>query len=142
MDKITVLLPAYNEELSIGETVRTIKNLYPDFEVLVVDDGSTDRTRDEAVAAGAHVRSHPYNIGNGAAVKTGLRHAGGDWIVMMDADGQHDPADIARLLEHRDRYDMVIGARVRSSESAFHRDMANWIFNKLASYVTKFSVQD
>ncbi len=141
-DKVTVLLPAYNEELAIGETVRMIKDLYPDLEVLVVDDGSTDRTRSEAVAAGARVESHPYNIGNGAAIKTGLRCAGGDWVVTMDADGQHDPADISRLLEQRDMYDMVIGARTRSSETAFYRDMANWFYNRLASYVTKFRVED
>lgn len=141
-EKVTVLLPAYNEELTIGETVRIIKELYPQFEVLVVDDGSADRTRGEALEAGARVESHPYNIGNGAAIKTGLRCAHGKWVVMMDADGQHDPIDIARLLEHRDSYDMVIGARSLSSETALHRDAANWFYNRLASYVTKFRVED
>ena len=94
--EVTVLLPAYNEEQSIGNTIREIKQLYPDFEILVVDDGSTDRTREEAVKAGANVMRHPHNIGNGAAIKTGLRYASGEWVLMMDADGQHKPADIAK----------------------------------------------
>ncbi len=140
--KVTILLPAYNEELSIGEMVEKLKALYPDFEILVVDDGSTDRTTQVAAAAGANVRPHPYNIGNGAAIKTGLRYAAGEWLIMMDADGQHDPADIAGLLEYKDQYDMVVGARTRDSKTSFHRDAANCIYNRLASYVTKFRVQD
>ncbi|MEA3469648.1 MAG: glycosyltransferase family 2 protein, partial [Thermodesulfobacteriota bacterium] len=104
---VTVLLPAYNEEQAIASTVQRIKELHPDFEVLVVDDGSTDNTMQTAMDAGANVWPHPYNIGNGAAIKTGLRCAKGDWVVMMDSDGQHKPEDIARLLEHKDRYDMV-----------------------------------
>ena len=139
---VTVLLPAFNEELAIAGTVQKIKKLYPDFEVLVVDDGSTDNTMQAAMDAGASVWPHPYNIGNGAAVKSGLRCARGDWIVMMDADGQHKPEDIALLLEHKDRYDMVVGARTGRSETALHRDIANKVFNQLASYVTKFKVQD
>ena len=141
-EKITVILPAYNEELSIGDTVRKIKDLYPDFEVLVVDDGSNDATVKIAMDAGANVWPHPYNIGNGAAVKSGIRSAGGDWVVMLDADGQHDPADIARLLEHKDEYDMVVGARSKGSHRALHRNLANWFYNGLASYVTKVKIQD
>jgi glycosyltransferase involved in cell wall biosynthesis len=139
---VTVLIPAYNEEPAIADTVRKIKELYPDFEVLVVDDGSTDNTMQVAMDAGASVWPHPYNIGNGAAVKSGLRCARGDWVVMMDADGQHNPEDIALLLEHRDRFDMVVGARTGRSETALHRDIANKVFNRLASYVTKFNVED
>jgi glycosyltransferase involved in cell wall biosynthesis len=141
-ERITVLLPAYNEELSIGNTIRRIKELYPDFEVLVVDDGSTDTTMRAAMEAGANVYPHPYNIGNGAAVKTGLRCASGDWVLMMDADGQHDPADIERLLEHKDTYDMVVGARTKGSLGSVHRNLANKMYNWFASYVTKFKVED
>ena len=95
---VTVLLPAYNEEASIASTVLKIKTLYPDFEILVIDDGSTDNTMRAAIEAGATVWPHPYNIGNGAAIKTGLRIASGEWVIMMDADGQHKPEDINRLL--------------------------------------------
>ncbi|MBU0485009.1 MAG: glycosyltransferase family 2 protein [Proteobacteria bacterium] len=141
-DNITILLPAYNEEQSIGETVKAIKKLHPGFEVLVVDDGSTDDTAKIAKEAGANVWQHPYNIGNGAAIKTGLRYANGDWIVMMDADGQHNPAEINALLSHKDHYDMVIGARSKGSNTSLHRDLANFIYNRLASYITKFKIED
>jgi glycosyltransferase involved in cell wall biosynthesis len=140
--EVTVLLPAYNEEGVIGDAVRKIRALHPDFEILVVDDGSTDNTLQEAMAAGANVWPHPYNIGNGAAIKSGLRCAQGEWVVMMDADGQHQPEDIARLLEHRHGFDMVVGARTKTSETSAHRDLANWFYNQFASYVTQFNVED
>lgn len=139
---VTVLMPAYNEELSIGETIRRVRELHPDFEILVVDDGSTDNTLQIAMDAGANVWPHPYNIGNGAAVKSGLRVAQGEWVVMMDADGQHAPEDIARLLEYKETYDMVVGARSKGSETSMHRDIANTVYNWFASYVTKFKVED
>lgn len=140
--EVTVLMPAYNEEKSIGRTVRRVKELYPDFEILVVDDGSTDNTVQEAMDAGANVWPHPYNIGNGAAIKSGLRAAKGEWIVMMDADGQHSPEDIKLLLEHKERYDLVVGARSKQSKTSIHRDLANKLYNKIASYVTKFKIED
>lgn len=139
---VTVLLPAYNEGLSIAATIKSIHQHHPDFEILVIDDGSSDNTMKEAMNAGANVWPHPYNIGNGAAIKTGLRLASGDWIIMMDADGQHKPEDIDRLLEYKDKYDMVVGARTRKSETRLHRDVANTIYNWFASYVTKFKIED
>lgn len=140
--EVTVLIPAFNEEKSIGQTIHRIKELYPDFEVLVVDDGSTDNTMQVAMDAGANVWPHPYNIGNGAAVKSGLRSAQGEWILMMDADGQHNPEDIKFLLAHKDNYDMVVGARSKSSETSLHRDIANSFYNWIASYVTHFKIAD
>jgi len=140
--EVTILLPAYNEEQAIAETIWNIRERYPEFEILVVDDGSTDNTMRVAMEAGANVWPHPYNIGNGAAVKTGLRMAQGEWIIMMDADGQHKPEDIARLLEHKDRFDMVVGARTKHSDTSLHRDIANKLYNWFASYVTKFKVED
>jgi glycosyltransferase involved in cell wall biosynthesis len=139
---VTVVLPAFNEAEVVGETVKRIRELHPDFEVLVVDDGSTDKTMQSAMDAGANVWPHPYNIGNGAAVKSGLRAARGDYVVLMDADGQHDPEDIARLLEQADRFDMVVGARTRASKTKAHRNLANAIYNRFASYVTKFKIED
>ncbi len=140
--EVTILLPAFNEEQSIADTVHRIKELHPDFEVLVIDDGSTDKTMQTAMAAGANVWPHPYNIGNGAAIKSGLRVAKGDWVLMMDADGQHKPEDIAGLLEHKDRFDMIVGARSSGSKTSLHRNIANKLYNWFASYVTKFEIKD
>ncbi|HGG58900.1 MAG TPA: glycosyltransferase family 2 protein, partial [Gammaproteobacteria bacterium] len=87
MTEVSIVIPAYNEAAAIGETVARIRALYPDYEVLVVDDGSTDGTAEAARAVGARVYSHPYNIGNGAAVKSGIRQARGEFVVLMDGDG-------------------------------------------------------
>jgi len=140
--EITIILPAYNEAENIAATIAGIREKYPDFEILVIDDGSTDDTMKNAMEAGANVWPHPYNMGNGAAIKNGLRNASGRWIIMMDADGQHDPDDIGKLLEHKDRFDMVVGARGMSGQASLHRGLANWIYNRLASFVTKFRVED
>jgi len=140
--EVTILLPVFNEGQAIADIVHKIKELHPDFEVLVVDDGSTDNTMQAAMDAGANVWPHPYNIGNGAAIKSGLRCAKGNWVMMMDGDGQHKPEDIAGLLEYKDSYDMVVGARVRGSKTSLHRDIANKLYNWFASYVTKFKVED
>ena len=139
---VSIIIPTYNEELNIRKTIESVRKIHPDYEILVIDDGSTDNTKKEALEAGANVWPHPYNIGNGAAIKTGLRLASGDWIVMMDADGQHDPSDISNLLEHKDHFDMVVGARTRESNTSLHRDLANKIYNIIASYVTKFKIED
>ena len=139
---VTVVIPAYNEMNSIGGVVTEIKRLYPDFEIIVVNDGSTDDTVRVAHHAGAVVYSHAYNIGNGAAVKTGIRVAQGDVLVFMDGDGQHRPADIARMLELIPEYDMVVGARTRQGQASFDRAIGNRVYNWLATYVTKFTVKD
>ena len=140
---VSIIIPAYNEEGAIGDTVLGIQELeLPNSEILVVDDGGTDATARVAAAAGARVISHPYNIGNGAAVKTGIRSARGKVLVFLDGDGQHDPADIPRLISGISKYHMVIGARQRSSETSLHRDLANWVYNKLASYVASFRIED
>jgi glycosyltransferase involved in cell wall biosynthesis len=144
--QVTVILPAYNEGKIIGQIIQRIKKTLDDstisYEILVVDDSSEDDTAQTAEQAGAWVITHPYNIGNGAAVKTGIRNARGEILVMLDADGQHMPEDIPRLLEKIGPYDMAVGARTRQSESAFHRDIANKIYNALASYVTGRKIQD
>lgn len=142
MKKISVIIPAYNETQTIGDVVRKIRSLYPDFEIIVIDDGSTDDTAVFARAAGATVFSHPYNIGNGAAAKSGIRHANGEILVFMDGDGQHDPKDIARLIENMHDYDMVVGARFINSQASIGRAVGNKFYNILASYVTKFKIED
>jgi glycosyltransferase involved in cell wall biosynthesis len=140
--KVSVILPAYNEAATIGDLISRIKDLYPDFEIIVINDGSTDNTSEAAENAGAHLYNHPYNIGNGAAIKSGIRVASGDVLVFMDADGQHDPADIAGLLKYMPDYDMVVGARSIKDQASVGRAIGNKLYNWLASYVAKFYVQD
>jgi glycosyltransferase involved in cell wall biosynthesis len=140
--ELTVVLPAHNEAGRVGLVVQAVRRHYPQAEVLVVDDASTDATADEARAAGATVLRHPYNKGNGAAVKTGLRQARGRLVVLMDADGQHDPDDIPRLLEPLSEYDLVVGARHPASQSSLLRRLGNGFFNALATYLTGRPIPD
>jgi glycosyltransferase involved in cell wall biosynthesis len=140
---LSVIIPAYNEERIVANTVLRLQELgLSSYEVLVINDGSTDATARVAEAAGARVISHPYNIGNGAAVKTGIRNARGRVLVFMDGDGQHDPYDIPRLLAHIPRFHMVVGARQKGSQTSLHRDIANFLYNRLASLVSGFRIQD
>lgn len=140
---LSVVLPAKNESAAINATVTGIRWHYPDAEVIVVNDGSTDSTAAVAEAAGARVLHHPYSKGNGAAIKTGTRAASGEIIVFMDADGQHDPADISRLLALIEQgHDMVVGARQRGSQASVGRGLANGLYNRLASWMTGHRVED
>ena len=141
--KISVVLPAKNESGAIGQTIERIKQLNIAHEIIVVNDGSTDQTKQVAESAGAKVVSHPYSKGNGAAIKTGARTATGDIIVFMDADGQHDPQDIPRLIEKIERgYDLVVGARQKGSQASVGRGIANALYNNLATYMTEQKVED
>tara|TARA_R110000764_G_scaffold46247_2_gene103762 strand:+ start:2437 stop:3285 length:849 start_codon:yes stop_codon:yes gene_type:complete len=141
--KVSVVLPAKNEEVSVGKVVADIVAMYPSFEVILVNDGSTDETARVARHAGALVVSHPYSKGNGAAIKSGARAASGDVIVFMDADGQHDAADIQGLLDLiRDGYDLAVGARQRGSQASIGRGVANGLYNGLATYMTGRKVED
>ncbi|OZB74565.1 MAG: glycosyl transferase [Halothiobacillus sp. 14-55-98] len=140
---LSIILPAKNEVGAVGDTVSRIRLVFPDAEVLVVNDGSTDDTARVAEAAGARVITHPYSMGNGAAIKTGARHATGEVLVFMDADGQHDPADIPRLLARlNDGLDMVVGARQSGSQASVGRGLANRFYNALASWMTGQKIED
>ncbi len=142
-DQVTVVIPAHNEAPAIGGVVAGVRAvLGPQAELLVVDDGSTDDTAVLAERAGATVIRHPYRIGNGAAVKAGLRRARGSAVVLMDGDGQHDPADIPRLLAVLETHDLVVGARRAGSAGGWHRRLANAIYNGFASYITGRPIQD
>jgi len=141
--KISVVLPAKNESGAIGDTIKEIQALNLIDEILVVNDGSTDQTQEVAEKFGARVICHPYSKGNGAAIKTGARNAGGDVIVFMDADGQHDPQDIPRLLAKIiEGYDLVVGARQEGSQASVGRGIANKLYNNLASYMSEHKVED
>jgi glycosyltransferase involved in cell wall biosynthesis len=141
-NSVSIIIPAFNEAQVIGDLVSDIRHLYPDFEIIVIDDGSADQTAEVAGEAGALVYRHPYNIGNGAAIKSGIRAASGDILVFMDGDGQHNPADIQKLLDNFPEYDMVVGSRSQNGQASFGRALGNSIYNRFASYVTKFSVKD
>jgi glycosyltransferase involved in cell wall biosynthesis len=145
MKKVSVsfIIPAKNEAASIAGVVRRIRELYPDAEVIVVDDGSTDKTLALAEETGAHVHKHPTSLGNGAAVKAGARIAQGEIFVFLDADGQHDPEDAQRLLAELDSgYGMAVGARSSGSHASMGRLMANGVYNLIASIVTGHHIPD
>ena len=143
---LSIIVPCHNEAGNLPDLIKSIKLAMEarseSYEILIVDDASTDETADVASSAGARVISHPYNLGNGAAVKSGVRAALGDVIVMMDGDGQHPPEAIPDLLDELSNYHMVVGARSGSGHAGMHRLAANTIYNWLASYVTKSRVLD
>lgn len=141
--QLSIVIPVFNEAENLARLINQLKGLQlPSTEIVVVDDGSTDASGDIAMAAGARVIRHPYNIGNGAAIKSGIRAAQGKLLLFMDGDGQHRPEDIAALLAETRIYHMVIGARAKGSKLRLHRYAANAFYNLLASYVTKFDVKD
>ncbi|MEJ5211735.1 MAG: glycosyltransferase family 2 protein [Burkholderiales bacterium] len=141
--KVSIVIPARNEGRALGSLLSRIREVLPAAELVVVNDGSTDDTAAIAAAAGARVISHPYSLGNGAAVKTGARAASGEILVFMDGDGQHDPADVPHLLAKLEEgYDMVVGARRRGSQANIGRGLANRFYNWLASYMTGHAIAD
>lgn len=141
--KVSVVIPAKNEESVVATTIEKVKAISDIFEIILVNDGSTDRTEELAILSGARVINHPYAKGNGAAIKTGARNASGDIIIFMDADGQHNPADIPKLLAEINKgYDLVVGARQKGSQASLGRGIANKLYNNLASYMTEHKVED
>lgn len=144
LKKLSIILPAKNESASLKVLLPELRDRYPHAQVIVVDDGSSDETLLACRAARIDVISHPYPKGNGAAIKTGARAAEGDILVFMDADGQHDPADISRLLDKLDEgFNMVVGARSgHNNQSSFMRWGANQIYNWLAGWMVGHRVDD
>lgn len=140
---LSIILPAKNEALGLSGVLPDLRRRFPDAEILVVDDGSSDNTLEICRSNGVHVVSHPYSKGNGAAIKTGARAAAGDVFVFMDGDGQHSPDDLLRLLErYQEGYDMVVGARDWGSQAGVHRGIANSVFNRLASWMVGHPIPD
>lgn len=138
----TVIIPAYNEAEVIAAVIAGLKGAGSWHEIIVVDDGSTDATAEHARRAGATVVRHPYNKGNGAAVKTGLRRAASEFVLIMDGDGQHTAADAGALLAPLGEYDLVVGARPGSGHASLARRMGNRLLNTLAAYLTERAIPD
>ena len=139
---VSVVIPAMNEEHAIGGVVSQLRQAASWHEVLVIDDGSTDATAARATDGGALVIRHPYNKGNGAAVKTGIRNATGEFLLIIDADGQHAPADALRLISRLGEYDLVVGARDGTTQATSARRGGNTLLNWLASYLTGRKIPD
>jgi glycosyltransferase involved in cell wall biosynthesis len=140
--RTSVVVPAYNEDATIERVVHELRQAAAWREILVIDDGSTDATRARAEAAGARVVAHPYNKCNGAAVKTGIRTATGEFVLIVDADGQHQATDAPRLVAGLVTYDLVIGARSAPSQAGWKRRLGNSALNALATYLTDRPVLD
>jgi glycosyltransferase involved in cell wall biosynthesis len=142
-NRISIILPAKNEADSLDSLLPRLKEGYPGAEIIVVNDGSTDTTPDVCQRHDVLMIPHVYSMGNGAAIKTGARNASGSILVFLDADGQHDPGDIQALLDGIDSgYDMMVGARHLDSHASLTRRIGNSIYNRLASWMTGYNIQD
>ena len=141
-DSVSVVIPAYNEGQAVAEVVARLKAAAAWHEVIVVDDGSRDATSSLACGAGAIVVRHPYNKGNGAAVKSGIRRARGEYVLIVDGDGQHDPGDAEMLVRRLGEYDLVIGARDASTQATMLRRAGNALLNRFAGYLTGRRIDD
>ena len=144
MTDFSIIIPAKNEEQGLLYFLPSLRELYPTAEIIVVNDGSEDGTEQVCLDAGVTVVSHPYSKGNGAAIKSGARAASGDYLVFMDGDGQHDPADVKKLMDKiAEGFDMVIGARSGlDSQASMVRWSANSLYNKLASWMVNRKIED
>jgi len=144
---LSVVIPAYNEEESIGDVIKKLQNILENsgynYDVIVVDDGSTDKTADIVQETGVRLIRHPFNRGYGAALKTGIRHAQHDIVVITDADGTYPVDAIPSLVERMSEHDMVVGARTGESvKIPFIRQPAKWMLGKIANYLTGTKIPD
>jgi glycosyltransferase involved in cell wall biosynthesis len=139
---VSIVVPAFHEAEAIAGVVGALAQAGPWHEIIVVDDGSKDDTAARAEAAGAIVVRHPYNKGNGAAVKSGIRRATGEFVMIIDGDGQHKPDDARRIVSRLGEYDLVIGARSTDTQATHARRFGNSALNRLASYLTEREIPD
>jgi len=139
---VSIVIPALDEAATIGDVVWRLRASAQWHEVLVIDDGSSDASADVARAAGAQVVRHPYTKGNGAAVKTGIRNATAEFVLILDADGQHSPDDARRIASRLGEYDLVVAARSPSTHASLQRRMGNALLNRLAGYLAGRPIPD
>lgn len=140
--EVSIVIPAYNEGTAIFDVVTALACAAAWREIIVVDDGSHDETAARACEAGAVVVRHPYNKGNGAAVKSGIRSATGDYVLIIDGDGQHRPDDALNLVARLGEYDLVVGARSKETQATHARRFGNGALNSMASYLTGREIPD
>ncbi|HCZ49742.1 MAG TPA: glycosyl transferase [Gammaproteobacteria bacterium] len=141
--ELSIVLPARNEAPALERLLPVLRERFPQAQVIVVNDGSTDDTAALCARHGVQEVRHRYSVGNGGAIKSGARAAHGEVIVFMDADGQHDPADIPRLLTRlNEGFDMVVGARDATSQASVGRSLANRLYNRIANYMTGQKIAD
>lgn len=142
-DDVTVVIPARNEARNLATLLPELRRLYPDYKILVVDDGSSDGTAQVCAENGVEVLALPYGVGNGAAIKAGARAASSELLVFMDGDGQHRPEDVRGLLEQlRNGYDMVVGARGWGSQAGLGRALANAAYRRMSGWMVGREVAD
>lgn len=144
MNNFNIIIPAKNEENGLRVLLPKLKSMFADTEIIVVNDGSTDNTVQICLDNNVQVVSHPYSKGNGAAIKTGVRAAKEDIVIFMDADGQHRPEDVQKLIKefHSNNFDMVVGARGQESQASIARLFGNSLYNRIASYMTGHKIKD
>lgn len=139
---LSIIIPAFNEEASIGNVLSGLRDWRERAEIIVIDDASTDRTADIAASAGVRVLRHTLNKGYGAALKTGIRATSSDVVLMMDADSEHNAAQIESLIDALGENDMVVGARAKGSHTPFIRRPGKWILGKVANYLAQTKIPD
>lgn len=142
-EQISVILPAKNESQGLVELLTRVKLTCPGAEIILVNDGSTDDTESIGLASEVIVVNHPYSKGNGASIKSGLRQASREWVILLDGDGQHPPEFIPKLINKAAKgYDLVVGARTPESQASLGRLFANSLYNKLASLMVNQKIPD
>ncbi len=142
MTEYSIIIPAYNEEEVIFDVVKKLDKPDGCHEIIVINDGSSDKTRQEAERAGARVIDHPMNKGYGAALKTGILNAKTEYVICYDGDGQHKRQDLIRIAEIADKHDMVVGARTNQAHSSWIRMPGKWFLGVYANILVDKKIPD